>query len=97
MNSLVQLLTTCEELLRSVGEVYWADKIEQGIRKCEENRHGCNVDEICSWYGGMGSFNDLIISANNDHILNREDDAKLNDKLNKLRTDIYHEAMRLKV
>lgn len=54
------------------------------------------LDEILSWYGGMGSFNDLVISEYNDHLVESRDEDKLNDELSHLRNQIYKEVLRLK-
>lgn len=96
MNSLIQLLITCEALLRSIGEIFWADKIKAVIQDSDKGLDIYKLEEILSWYGGMGSLNDLIISVHNDHVLNGQDEEKLNDELAKLRDDIYQEAMRQK-
>lgn len=92
MNSLIQLLISCEVLLRSVGENFWAGKIKTIIQKGSSELDMYRLEEILSWYGGMGSFNDLIISVHNDHKLNGQDEKKLNDELSKIRSDIYQEA-----
>jgi len=54
------------------------------------------LDEILSWYGGMGSFKDLVISEYNDHLVESRDEDKLNDELSHLRNQIYKEVLRLK-
>ena len=73
MNSLIQLLNSCEALLRSIGELFWADKIKAVIQKGVGGLDIYMLEEITTWYGGMGSFNDLIISVHNDHDLNCRD------------------------
>lgn len=96
MNSLIQLLISCEVLLRSVGENFWAGKIKAIIQKGSSELDIYQLEEILSWYGGMGSFNDLIISVHNDHELNGQDEEKLNGELSNIRSDIYQEATRQK-
>ncbi len=95
MNSLIQLLITCEDLLRSVSENFWADKIKWVVTKGGESLDLYLLEEIISWYGGMGSFNDLMICEINGHLLNGKDEKILNDELNKLNSAIYKEAIRL--
>jgi hypothetical protein len=95
MNYLIQLLITCETLLRSVGEVFWSDKIESTIKKYHQYSDTYILKEIISWYGGMGSLNDLIISVHNGHNLDGRDEYKLNDELHGIRSKIYQEAVRL--
>ncbi len=96
MDTLIQLLITCETMLRSVGEAFWADKIQAILKRCGGNIDLYLLEEILSWYGGMGSFNDLLISEYNDHLIKGKDEERLNDELNHLRNQIYKEAERLK-
>lgn len=96
MRTLIQLLIACEAFLRSVGETFWADKIQSTLKKGGRSSDIYLIEEILSWYGGMGSFNDLMISRYNDHLVDEKDEEKLNDELNRLRSQIYHEAARLK-
>lgn len=96
MKTLIQLLIACEALLRSVGETFWADKIQAALKKGGSSIDIYLLEEILSWYGGMGSFNDLMISRYNEHLVEGKDEEKLNDELNRLRSQIYKEAARLK-
>jgi hypothetical protein len=96
MNALVQLLGACEAVLRSVGETFWSDNIRAVLEKNGNSVDVYLCEEILSWYGGMGSFNDLIISRYNDHLVDDKDEEKLNDELNRLRSEIYQEALRLR-
>lgn len=96
MKTLIQLLMTCEALLRSVGEVFWANKIQAVLKRGGNSLDLYLLEEVLSWYGGMGSFNDLMISEYNDHLVKGKDEEKLNDDLNQLRNEIYQEAVRLK-
>ena len=95
MKALIQLLITCETLLCSVGEQFWADKIRKVLDKGGESLDLYLFKEILSWYGGIGSFSDLMISEYNDHVLNGKDEEKLNDELAIIRSAIYTEAVRL--
>lgn len=96
MDTLIQLLISCEALLRSVGETFWSGKIQSALKKGGNSIDIYLLEEILSWYGGMGSFNDLIISRYNDHLVADKDEENLNDELNRLRSQMYQEAMRLK-
>ncbi len=95
MEALVQLLKTCETLLRQVGETFWAEKINHIITKSNGRIDIYCAQEIISWYGGMGSFNDLTISLHNDHSVEEENEGTFNKKLIDLRRKIYEEAKRL--
>src|SRR4051812_41032599 len=53
-------------LLRGVQENFWADWLEKDADRIKNgDREG--VDHLLSAFGGMGSFNDLIISPANGH------------------------------
>lgn len=96
MKTLIQQLMTCEALLRSVGEDFWANKIQSILKRGRDRLELYLLEDILSWYGGMGSFNDLLISKYNDHLVEGKNEEKLNEDLSRLRNEIYHEAMRLK-
>ena len=86
------LIQECYDLLSSSGEKFWSKKMHFLIEHPEK----ISSNMILSWYGGMGSFNDLIISTYNGHIVNKEEDeSMLNDKLSMIRTAIYNEARKM--
>lgn len=92
MSFLISLLITCEGLLRSVDEIFWADRIKSVIQKNNGSLDIYTLEEIISWYGGMGSFRDLLISEHNSHFLGGRDEEKLNCELDELRSNIYRKA-----
>ena len=96
MDALIQLLITCEALLRKVGEDFWADKLLLIIQRSSSGLDMKLLEGVISFYGGMGSFNDLIISHHNDHVVMEKEEDRLNDELAKLRSEIYQEAVRLR-
>lgn len=51
------------------------------------------VNEILSWFGSMGSLNDVIISEFNEHIISGKSEKALNHDLDILRSRIYDKAM----
>ncbi|MGV7221410.1 MAG: DUF6966 domain-containing protein [Nitrospinales bacterium] len=95
MNTLIQLLISCENLLRSVGEKFWADKINKVLNKGDETLDHYLLNEILTWYGGMGSFNDLIITEYNGHNLDGQDEEIVNAELISIRRAVYNELVRL--
>ena len=92
--SIMQLLITCETLLRNVNEMFWANKLLQVIEAIqgEKKPEIVLMKEVLSLYGGMGSFNDLILSEHNDHCIKGLDEGELNDELSVLRNEIYRYA-----
>ena len=47
------------------------------------------LEELEMLYGGMGSFNDLVISREGGHDITIRNAPGVNDKLNKLRSQLY--------
>ncbi|WP_141134381.1 DUF6966 domain-containing protein [Jannaschia aquimarina] len=84
------------ELLRESGEDFWKEKLERTLgdirmaKKDTEYLQG----EIESWFGGMGSLNDLIIAKENGHNVSDEEAATLNRKLDRARLLLYQEVQR---
>ncbi len=90
MKELNLLLKEMYYLLNSVKEEYWSRKIQDYL---EENKD--NLSEVSSWYGGMGSLNDLIISPLNNHYIGTEKESILNEKLDDLRDRVYQYIKKL--
>jgi hypothetical protein len=76
------------ELLESIGEVYWLERVRV---ECAVVRPA----EILGWFGGMGSLNDFYISKVNGHQVLKEDEDNLNQRLDGLRQLIYRLAAEL--
>ena len=92
MDALIQSLTECEALLRKIGEAFWADKFRRVLQRGAISQTGYSIEEVLTWYGGMGSFNDLFISKYNGHSVEGETEKALNNELNRLRSAIYQQA-----
>ncbi len=89
------LLHRCEHFLRNVGESFWAENIDRLLGNSGEDLTPQHIQKILSWYGGMGSFNDLMISHRNGHDIPHDSSVdQLNTELCRLRDAIYHEAMK---
>ncbi|MEK8181232.1 hypothetical protein WMW71_12845 [Flavobacterium buctense] len=73
------------KLLNEVGEIHWAKSFKIFISELEESEDKSIYRKIISIYGGMGSFNDLVLYKNG--ILCRKE----NDELAKLRSELYLE------
>jgi hypothetical protein len=94
MEALIELLKNCKILLESVGEYFWSTKIKAILVKFNKNDPYL-LGEILSWYGGMSSFNDLIFSKTNNHLICDDNEENLNRELNKFRTEIYNLTVQL--
>jgi hypothetical protein len=87
LRELTKALEDTLVLLDSAGEPFWASKIRGALGSIDR-------DEILSWYGGMGSFNDLLIATINGHRLKRDQESVTNARLAELRTQVYELATR---
>ncbi len=56
----VEMLDEASRRLRLEGEVFWAEWMEEAARRTRKRDLG-GVQKALQGYGGMGSFNDLIL------------------------------------
>jgi len=91
MGELESLLAETLAVLDAVSESVWSTKIRRTLDD------GADPAEVLSWFGGMGSFNDLLIGAFNGHHVRKEDEVSLNAKLSELRQQLYAAAKRLRI
>ncbi|CAK3778097.1 hypothetical protein CWO27_04410 [Vibrio sp. 10N.286.51.C3] len=89
MKNVILLISVIEkiiELLVFVGESNWAGSFNSFRQKCD-NASVENLDilrnEILRIYGGMGSFNDLVLYKQGQPMI------KENQKLDELRTELF--------
>lgn len=87
---LKSLLRQGAELLEGVGEEFWSAKLRQQL---ETSR--LSPAAIVSWFGGMGSFNDLWILRANGHRVEQDQESAANAKLDELTSEIYRIAEEL--
>jgi len=92
VDALAQAMTRCKSLLQSIGETFWSQKIESFLSAHTGKLSADDAREVMTWFGGMGSFNDLMISSLNDHDVKPEDEDRYNRELDHLRDMIYSEA-----
>ncbi|MTI48430.1 MAG: hypothetical protein FH761_11350 [Firmicutes bacterium] len=66
------------KLLNETGETFWADWILKDIKLWEQNK---SKEHHLSAYGGMGSFNDLVICVQNKHNVTKKQEPWVNTLL----------------
>ena len=76
------------ELLKNCGEKSWANAIECSWSESEQDLDYAK-NRIRALYGGMGSFNDLVLHSPDGVPLKAE-----NDELDDLRSQLYELARR---
>jgi hypothetical protein len=84
MRTLEDLVLEAVTLLDSVGESSWSSRLRSALATGVVNR-----DAALSWFGGMGSFSDLVISPVNGHRCNAEEGPVWTAKLEALREGIF--------
>ncbi|MDP4147021.1 MAG: hypothetical protein Q8936_21535, partial [Bacillota bacterium] len=82
-------LEAMQKLLNETGVRFWADWIEKDIEYWDDNR---SVTHHLSAYGGMGSFNDVVICVVNNHKVNKHQEAWTNYLLMGLKSVAYYLA-----
>lgn len=82
-------------LLREHGEQHWLSWAERCQRELDAN-DPVAFGHILGAFGGMGSFNDLLILAGNGHLIESEQEVIVNDRLGHLRTVIWASATALR-
>ena len=88
--ALAKLLQDTLALLDGVAESFWSSRIRSA------SAGTIDPVDVLSWFGGMGSFNDLVIAGVNGHQVREEDEANVNRQLDDFRTSIYDLATQLK-
>ena len=92
---LSQAINEAIDLLRAFGESFWASRLEEGRAKVEAYG-GNGLDSILGLFGGMGSFNDLVLHPMNGHATSASDLGAANERLWDLRNAIYVPAKALR-
>jgi hypothetical protein len=82
-------------LLQERGERHWLSWAERCRHEVEEYDSAA-FDHILGAYGGMGSFNDLLILGWNGHRVEPNEEAAVNGRLADLRTAIWTSATALR-
>jgi hypothetical protein len=74
-----------EDILRPHGQERWMAKVRR-VRDLAERSDGHCIDLFLKFYGGMGSFNDLVLNA----------PPSANDALDEERRKAYQLAQKLR-
>ncbi|CAG4891988.1 DUF6966 domain-containing protein [Paraburkholderia gardini] len=84
---LAHMLDQAEALLRSYGQVRWAEWLAKDARLIR-SLDGYGIEHLLSAYGGMGSLNDVVLQRSNigTELLIPEGD---NERFDELRGEIY--------
>ena len=72
------------ELLEMVGESFWSARLRGALAEAQPD-----VRAIRSWFGGIGSFNDLVLARVNGHKVGQLTERAANDRLDILRGQLW--------
>jgi hypothetical protein len=82
-------------LLESCGEMEWAGILVGRLARVDAYG-GNGLDSVLSLFGGMGSFNDLVLHPLNGHLVEPDALAEVNERLEFLREEILESATALR-
>lgn len=89
-------LEEIRNILERHKERFWSDFLAERIQQLHwaysSGHRGAMqgaLEELEWLYGGMGSFNDLVICKERGHAITIEDAPGINEELNKLRSQLY--------
>jgi hypothetical protein len=94
---LIEVLDELAELLESDGESHWRAWILRARARLEDGDTS-GAEYLLSAYGGMGSFNDLVLAQSyvNGSFSWKPGHEKLNERLTALRSEAWTLAQALK-
>ncbi len=76
-------------LFEQVGEAHWA-KIIKPLVERDPELHAPDSRHIArTWFGGMGSLNDVVLHPMNEHDIDQSEVDDVNSKLATLRADLF--------
>jgi hypothetical protein len=88
---LCERLRETSALLKRSGEFHWSAWLDASLDRIE-NHDLSGVDHLLGAYGGMGSFNDLILTYVNGHTVPDVEVRSVNDRLDVLRSAMHELA-----
>jgi hypothetical protein len=88
-------LDSAVTLLDAHEESHWAEWLVERRHAIETGAPGA-IDALLRGFGGMGSFNDLLILDANGHSIDSDDEQSVNGRLGELRERIWQSATALR-
>jgi len=82
-------------LLDQHGESHWVRWMR--ATRAEVQAHDAHgLDRLLQAYGGMGSFNDVVLTHLNGHQIDPNEEPSVNERLDALRSSMYENASALR-
>lgn len=95
VDELMAVLVEAASLLENANESFWSQWLREKLMMIRQ-RDLRGVEGLLIGFGGMGSFNDLIIHPINGHNIQENEISKINDRLVGLRSKLYDLAREIK-
>lgn len=95
VDELIAVLAEAASLLENAKETFWSKWLRESLNMIRQ-RNFQGVERLLSGFGGMGSFNDLVIHPINGHEIPEMEIPKVNDRLARLRSKLYDLAQEIK-
>jgi len=87
--ALAGTLDELASLLRRHGELHWASWLERDAGLLRGGDFS-GITDLLSAYGGMGSFNDLLLCSQHGHRMDGRDADRVNASLAELRSRAWN-------
>ncbi|MDX2206120.1 MAG: hypothetical protein SFU57_00605 [Gemmatimonadales bacterium] len=84
MTELVQTLEQMTAVLTSCGESFWSKKIASDLSLLQKGDN-YGVERFLTYFGGMGSINDVWLCRVNGHSVPEERESETNAEFHRLR------------
>ena len=94
-STLCDALRACQSLLNRAGETQWSERIDRVLEEAP-SPEVLDIGDILSWFGGMGSINDLVLCQENGHFVSRSHESATNMEFRGLLDTIHRSAMSIK-
>ena len=85
---LCSTLRTTIQLLEEANESHWSKWLSVSLGRIE-NGDFSGIEHLLGAFGGMGSFNDLILCAANSHSIPDDKYGPVNKQLDALRIELF--------
>lgn len=92
------LIENVDELIRLMekhNEKYWSEYFRKAIGMVKD-RNFRGIELFLQSFGGMGSFNDLVITRINGHTIQKKDEEMVNKKMEELKAKIHKLSIEIK-
>jgi Domain of unknown function (DUF6966) len=93
LDELLKILDEIIQLLEADGEQHWSNWMRKSRSRLQDSDYS-GIEHLLSAYGGMGSFNDLVIcqSYENGEFRLKEGYVEKNNRLSDLRSKAWELA-----